>query len=62
MNWPSHLRRPAPIAPPTLADSARALAEFRCLCQRERIKARARLMRQEMGMEPSVHLQSKVTR
>lgn len=40
------------VAPPALADSARALAEYRCLSQRERIRARARLMREQMGLPP----------
>lgn len=39
-------------APPSLADSARILAEYRCLSQRERIRARARLMREQMGLPP----------
>jgi hypothetical protein len=44
--WP--FKRPAP----SIEDSARHLAQFRCLNERERRKARARLMREEMGLPP----------
>lgn len=39
--------------PPTPADAGRALAELACLSTRERYRARARLMREEMGLPPS---------
>jgi len=59
MNWPVHLRRPQSVTPPTLADSGRLLAEFRCLSERERIRARARLMREQMGLPPLDALRSR---
>lgn len=40
------------IARPDASDCGRQLAEFRCLNERARKKARARLMRQEMGLPP----------
>ena len=46
------LFRRAPAAAPTATDAGRALAEMACLDRRERFKARARLMRQQMGLEP----------
>lgn len=49
--WP--FKRPAP----SVEDSARTLAEFRCLNERERRKARARIMREEMGLPPLKVLQ-----
>lgn len=39
------------IDPPSIEDSARRLAEHRCLSAREQVKARARLMCVEMGRE-----------
>lgn len=42
---------------PTASDAGRALAELACLSHRERIRARARLMREEMGLEPSPYLE-----
>ena len=45
-------RAEPPVIPPSLADCGRILAEHRCLQTRERVKARARLMRAEMGLEP----------
>jgi hypothetical protein len=42
---------------PTPADAGRALAELACLDQRERFKARARLMREEMGLPPAPALE-----
>lgn len=38
---------------PTPAEAARVLAELSCLNQRERVKARCRLMREQMGLEPA---------
>lgn len=45
------------IDPPSIEDSARRLAEHRCLTARERVKARARLMREEAGLPPLEALQ-----
>jgi len=42
---------------PTPTDAGRALAELACLDQRERYKARARLMREQMGLPPSPELE-----
>lgn len=56
MNWPFSRRQ----TPPSLVDSARTLAEYQCLSNRERIRARTRLMRKQMGMAPSPYLNSKV--
>lgn len=42
---------------PEPSEAARVLAEMACLSQRERIRARARLMRQEMGLPPCPHLE-----
>lgn len=41
-------RRPKP----TPSDAGRALAEMACLSHRERIRARTRLMRADMGLPP----------
>jgi hypothetical protein len=38
---------------PTPSEAARVLSELSCLSNRERIKARARLMREQMGLEPA---------
>jgi hypothetical protein len=38
-----------PFRPPSIPDCGRELAEFRCLKERERVKARARLMNEQMG-------------
>lgn len=35
---------------PTPSEASAVLNEFRCLNYRERVKARARLMRQQMGL------------
>jgi hypothetical protein len=35
---------------PTASEAGRALAEMACLSHRERIRARARLMREQMGL------------
>lgn len=48
--------------PPTPADAGRALAELACLDQRERFKARARLMREQMGLDPSPVLEPRRAR
>lgn len=45
------------IDPPSIEDSARRQQEFACLKQREKVKARARLMRDELGLEPLEALQ-----
>lgn len=37
---------------PNIEDSARHLSEWRCLNERERRKARARAMREAMGLPP----------
>lgn len=37
----------------TIKDAAKELSDWKCLNDRERVKARARLMRQEMGLPPS---------
>lgn len=42
---------------PTPTDAGRALAELACLDQRERYKARARLMRADMGLPPAPELE-----
>lgn len=42
---------------PTPSDAGRALAELACLSHRERIRARARLMREEMGLPPLPELE-----
>lgn len=42
---------------PTPSDAGRALAELACLDQRERFKARARLMREDMGLPPAAALE-----
>jgi hypothetical protein len=38
------------VDPPSIEDSARRMAEHRCLTAREQVKARARIMRAEMGL------------
>jgi hypothetical protein len=38
---------------PTPSDAGRALAELACLSHRERIRARTRLMREDLGLPPS---------
>lgn len=38
---------------PTASEAGRALAELACLSDRERIRARTRLMREQMGLPPS---------
>lgn len=44
------LKRTTPAPEPvTASDAARVLAEFRCLSDRERIRARARLMCEQQG-------------
>lgn len=40
------------VDPPSIEDSARRMAEVRCQKARERVKARARIMRAEMGLPP----------
>lgn len=52
--WPFHRGQAEArqVVPPAVADSARAMAEYRCLSDRERIRARARLMREQMGLPP----------
>lgn len=47
---------------PTPSDAGRALAELACLDQRERFKARARLMREQMGLDPSPVLEPRQAR
>lgn len=37
---------------PTPSEAARVLNELRCLDYRERVKARARLMREQLGLPP----------
>jgi len=37
---------------PTPTDAGRALAELACLDRRERAKARARMMRADLGLPP----------
>ena len=37
---------------PTASDAGRTLSELACLDRRERFKARARLMRSDMGLPP----------
>ncbi len=46
-----------PFRAPSLADCGRELAEYRCLNERERIRARARQMREAMGLEPAKALE-----
>jgi len=51
--WFSRATKATPeVAPPTVSDCGRELAHFRALNERERIKARARLMREERGLPP----------
>jgi len=59
--WPFARSRPVeterPVEPetssaPTVSDCGRELAHFRALNDRERVKARARLMREERGLPP----------
>lgn len=47
---------------PSPADAGRTLAELACLDQRERFKARARLMREQMGLDPSPVLEPRLSR
>lgn len=42
---------------PTPREAASVLNELRCLDYRERVRARARLMREQMGLEPSPYLE-----
>lgn len=51
--WP--FKRPAP----SIEDSARHLSEWRCLNDRERKRTRARIMREEMGLEPHPALRAR---
>jgi hypothetical protein len=39
-----------PYPPPSIEDSARHMAEWNALSARERVKARARLMREAAGL------------
>lgn len=41
-----------PPTPPSIEDSARHMGEYRCLNERERVKARARAMRVQLGLPP----------
>ena len=45
MKLPALFRR----SPPSIPDCGRQLAEHRCLNERERVKARARIMCEQMG-------------
>lgn len=42
---------------PTPSEAAAVLNELRCLNYRERVRARARLMREQMGMPPAPELE-----
>lgn len=46
-------RRPDP------SSAGRELAELACLNSRERVRARARLMREQMGLPPAKELESR---
>lgn len=54
MNMRLFRRQPNPIAADT---AARRLQELACLSTRERFKARARMMREDMGLPPSPALE-----
>lgn len=41
----------------TIKDAAKELSDWKCLNDRERVKARAKLMREQMGLEPSKYLE-----
>ncbi len=53
MSWPAHLPFPErwPPAIEDIGDHARALNEFRCLNDRARVLARARIMAAAMGRD-----------
>ncbi|WP_156424907.1 hypothetical protein [Novosphingobium fuchskuhlense] len=42
---------------PTASDAGRTLSELRCLGDRERYRAKARLMRSDMGLPPLPELE-----
>jgi hypothetical protein len=44
--------------PPSIEDSARHMNEWKALDRRERVKARARLIREELGLPPLAALES----
>lgn len=48
-------RRPKPTA----SEAAAVLNELRCLSNRERIRARTRLMREQLGLPPLPELESR---
>jgi len=50
VSWPFAYPPPERLVPPSLADSARVMAEHRCLNDRARYRARAALMREAMGL------------
>lgn len=54
MNMRLFRRQPDPIASDA---AARRLQELACLSTRERFRARARMMREDMGLEPSPYLE-----
>ena len=47
---------------PEPAEAARVLAELACLNQRERIRARCRIMREQMGLPPIAIFESRTER
>jgi hypothetical protein len=48
----ARLFKRAPAEPESIEESARRLSEWNCLNQRQRTRERARIMREEMGLEP----------
>lgn len=57
--WPGKWINVSRAKPPSATDAGRVLAELACLSTRERIRARARLMREEMGLPPAPELNSR---
>ncbi len=47
---------------PEPSEAARVLAEMACLSQRERIRARCRIMRDQMGLPPLEIFESRTER
>lgn len=53
------MKNPFAKRPPSPSDAGKVLAEISCLSGRHRIRARARLMREQMGLPPSPYLEDR---
>lgn len=52
IDWGSQQRDAVRHGPSDVSAAGKLLSEMACLAPRERVKARARLMREQMGLEP----------